>query len=915
MFFRKGRCTTTRYNYDKYKSVLPQWGPYSKKYMGISHVVDKDHKKGIRFDCVVHPTIANSNVPVPNVTVPSNYHPWNAKPDLSFYEYRYDLEWKDRVYADVSFLKLTENASVIRVEYHNNTELSQNCMLNYFCSLEYPSLQRSRVGLPKHHVCIDACDYTEFEYKNSRPWDEQNPDGLKKGEFLDPSFLNGRGLGDRIDASHVPQLHFLPFGAEAGDRVLYRFDVSKPFADAVLTIRYRCPRPKGNTAFRLAGAVQASITFGADTALHTANVEIGAVSAGSQTLEFISEGGAGVELDCLILTEKEDAGSIVFDTTPYNNLPEIQEKGQTIYYRYPEIDQIYGLRVFSDHIRRRRIETGCLEDAMISRLSNPDITFDDVTEPFTRSFSRKHSDDGFYSNTIIHSIFIEPHKTHVEYAVVFTGSCPDISAEECEALYQKRLKETPALDFSAHGKQFEFSNRLLRSTLLVNTVYPIYRHGSYIIHHTPGKRWDSLYTWDSGFIGLGLLESEPKLAEYILDTYLSDEENPDFAFLHHGSPVPVQSYLYLELLNRTNDKTSLYTYYDRARLYYEYLAGRAHHSTTARFKSGLTSTYDLFYSSSGMDDYPAQVYTHQHALERSVAPAISSSQVIRFAKILRMIALHCGREQDVAVYDADIARITKGLQDYSWDEDCGYFSYVVHNEQGEPTGILRNEQGENLNKGFDGVYPLVAGVCTEHQKNILLEHLKSTKNLFSKVGLSAVDMSSSYFQDNGYWNGSVWFSHQWFFFKTMLDLGETDFAFKIADTALRSWKREVDASYNCFEMLNIATGRGGWFHQFGGLSAPINIWANAYYKKGTVTAGLDTWIAKRDFAPDYSGCSIDFEYHGNGHYSIIVVLSDDEKKHYQASLNGEPVAYKERFKGVLEFTFDKNCKGGNLSVW
>ena len=36
----------------------------------------------------------------------------------------------------------------------------------------------------------------------------------------------------------------------------------------------------------------------------------------------------------------------------------------------------------------------------------------------------------------------------------------------------------------------------------------------------------------------------------------------------------------------------------------------------------------------------------------------------------------------------------------------------------------------------------------------------------------AVDMSASSYRDDGYWNGAVWFSHQWFFWKTMLDLGE-----------------------------------------------------------------------------------------------------------------------------------------------
>ena len=62
----------------------------------------------------------------------------------------------------------------------------------------------------------------------------------------------------------------------------------------------------------------------------------------------------------------------------------------------------------------------------------------------------------------------------------------------------------------------------MKSALYSNIVYPIRRHGEYIAHYTPGKRWDSLYTWDSGFIGLGMLDYSSKLAEYVMDTYLSE---------------------------------------------------------------------------------------------------------------------------------------------------------------------------------------------------------------------------------------------------------------------------------------------------------------------------------------------------------------------------------------------------------
>ena len=128
------------------KSVMPVWGPYSKKYMGISRVMGElKNKSGltsadaVRFDFTVHPTVWNSSTPVPNVTVPSSYHLWKCSEDYTFYSYRYELMWKDMVYADVSFSKINDEAYLARVEFVNNTDLSQNTVLNLFSSLEFPN--------------------------------------------------------------------------------------------------------------------------------------------------------------------------------------------------------------------------------------------------------------------------------------------------------------------------------------------------------------------------------------------------------------------------------------------------------------------------------------------------------------------------------------------------------------------------------------------------------------------------------------------------------------------------------------------------------------------------------------------------------------------------------------------------------
>ena len=86
----------------KMNEVMPLWGPYSKKYSGISKIVSHNSEDGVRFDLVVAPAISNANACPPNVTLPVGVHPWTAKSDYSHYSYRCDMEWKDVIYSDVS---------------------------------------------------------------------------------------------------------------------------------------------------------------------------------------------------------------------------------------------------------------------------------------------------------------------------------------------------------------------------------------------------------------------------------------------------------------------------------------------------------------------------------------------------------------------------------------------------------------------------------------------------------------------------------------------------------------------------------------------------------------------------------------------------------------------------------------------
>ncbi len=907
----------------KIMNCFPFWGPYSKKYAGISAIAENKKHSGIRFDLSVAPAVSGFDIRVPNVTLPSNYHPWLSSEDYSFYSFRYDLEWKDRIYADVSYTAVGESDVLIRTEIFNNSNLIKNFVVNYFSSIEYPLDSYAELSLPEKCEYINAVDYKEYSYNTIRPWDEQNADGRKKGEFIDKRFIGEKGLGDRAEKWHMPHRVIKPFGAEENDRVLYTINIENDFENAVLAVRYRTSdifyeqgkqvgvhyiNSENTATFEVKGLGELKLTPCDNPEL--AFLSLGKVKRGEFNLELVSKGTGAAEFDFFCITEEEDKEKIKVENKAVNFVPSIEnkkeEKGFKSTLKYEDIEGSYILRVFDNNTRFREIPTGSLEDCMTARLSNADETFDDVTESFTGAFNRKHSDNGFFHNAISHTIFIEGGERKVQYAVISKGETEYLSEEEYEKLYNEGKKKAIDFKVNSEGEKYKLSNQILAATVMTNVVYPIYKHGDYIIHHTPGKRWDCLYTWDSGFIGLGMNEYAPKFADFIIDTYLSHEDNPDYAFLHHGSPVPVQIYQLFEMLQKRNDKAELLKLYPRARLYYLFLAGKIRNSTTAKFKSGILTTYDYFYSTSGMDDYPAQVAMMKQNIRDKASPVITTAQVIRFGKILSILAHKLGRAEDESEYKEDIERLTEALNKYSWDEESGYYSYVIHDENYEPIKKFTTSEGENLNKGLDGIYPIIAGATDEKQSRRIIENMKDERKMHSPYGISAVDKSASYFMVNGYWNGNIWFPHQWFIFKTMLDCGNRDFAKEIAHLALNIWKREVESTYYTFEMVNVTTGCGGWFHNFGGLSTPINLWFKAYYCPGTVNVGFDTYLEKVSFNEEKTEAEINFTYYGNKEsFTLLAVMS--EKKNYKVLLDGEEIEINEN-KGQLEINLSSNYK-------
>lgn len=874
---------------------MPLWGPYSKKYMGFSRIMKESSISGARWDLVVYPTYANSAVPVPNVTVPSDYHPWEADAEGRFFSYRYELLWKDMLYADVDFFYIEEETYGIRTCYHNNTNKIQNCLLNYFTAIEYPQNMVCTAKHPSESDVWNALDYEEFTLAKTRPWEHLNHDGLKKGEIHKEEFTDGNGLGASFYCMAVPHLKLKWFGGEKGDHVSYTKSLSHDYDDAVLSIRYCTVMSNEDVIFE---SNYGTICFKAGKTPQNVTLPLGALT--KEFKFFMTSNGTetnGIILDYFSITEKAQRKEEQVITENRNMIPTIDYKDNRIEYQYNYGELPVYFNILSKRVRSRNLYSGCLEDALITRLTNSDETYDNLTRSFSGAFGDKHSEEGFYHTNVVEAIFLPGQSTHTEYAYISTKQ-NTYTQRELEHFWLTASQNAADRNINRTGDSYDFSARLLKASLLSNIVYPIYRYGENVVHYTPGKRWDSLYTWDSGFIGLGVLEYSEERAEYIMDMYLSEENNEDFAFLAHGSLVPTQFYLLHEILIRASAKKreDMKKYYPMFQRYYRYMGGKTEGSTTARLGSGMLTVYDYFYNASGMDDYPPQVAVHRMGLENCVSPVCSNVHFIRIAKIMKQFAILCGCTGDIAEYEEDIRNVSEAFLANSWDQESGYFSYVLHTPEG--TEILRTDTGENYNKGVDGVTPLIAGICTKEQQKQLLKHLKNENELWSSIGISTVDRSASYYYDNGYWNGSVWFPYQYLLWKSMFDIGESEFAYQIAVRALSAWKQEVEFSYNTFEMIQIETERGGWFHQFGGLSSPIVIWYHAYYKKGTITTGYETWIEESRFDETYTEAYIKYRKLTNQENVIMVVM--DSSYDYRITINGTAVSGRERVKGTIE---------------
>lgn len=884
---------------------LPDWGPYTKKYIGISHIPDE--RAGFRFDLSVFPGFYRRKVEVPNVMWDSGFHPWEVASDLSYFSYRHELEWKDRVFCDISYSHIDSNSRLIRCECINNTNLPQTLALHYMASMNFPSptiysaetLRPYRANLPKKAIWIGAMDYHDLSYAKSRPTDNLMPDGLLRGEQCGHGFTGPSGLG-------------IGFGKDKGDTVTYNITVKDTMPSAILIVRYRM-EDGDETIFNVSGIIKTKLVLNGDNSFQIVTQSIGRLQAGKYQLALTSQGCASICLDGFAIVPCGQEEQVTFEPVIFQPKPCRMEGPivNAMILKYPDVDRYYGMAWEDDNFIIREFHDSDLDCQMRYKVHEHVQTYFPGDE-------KSH-----YTNVFMRPIVVTPHSHKVINGLVCQGTKRQVQTylkntpvhiTQADDTYRRAKRMAVNFCDTDKDKKYAFSQQLMAAATLSGLSYPIYSQRSYIKHYSPGRWWDCMYTWDSGFLGLGLLEHDTQRAVDCLKAYVTDVGNPHAAFIHHGSMLPTQMFLFLELWNRTQSSKLLDYFYPRLKQYYLFMRGRFGSSTIANLSSGLLRPWDYFYNSGGWDDYPPQAYVHANHLTATVTPVMTSTYVARFAKILRMAATAIGLDKDISDYDTDINVLSGALQEYSWDEHSGYFGYVTHDGSGKPTGILRHTSGTNFNMGLDGASPIFAGLCAPNQEQRILEHLKTEGQLWSRIGISAVDQSAPYYRRDGYWNGTVWMAHQWVVWKSMLDLGQTDFAFKIAQSGLDVWKKETDDTYHCFEHFIIETGRGAGWHQFTSLSSPVMSWFSAYYRPGHFTCGLDVWVQKQRFSSKNSHFKAALNLYSRLGYHPCVLVCMDPHYHYNCTWNGKPTVVKELMPGCLSVALSGDVALGTLIV-
>ena len=836
---------------------LGKWGPYNKQYPGACHISNEE--LGASFALEFFPAFYRRRIVSASNFIDGDVRLWGANAELTSFVYRYELEWKDKVYCDVHINVTDDKLVNIDCEFVNNTDKPESVNMFLAAGMEYPTKGFSSVNMGYKEISVsninDTCAFIDaVNYSDISCTQTIAQDGKLLAE-LEVDFASG--FGTLLSGSHfTSELHFVSY--EMANEIYsdsigvrYRADSNLKLAVIVNGEKYRLDTPMcegfGYAVLSIPKTAVKSIRLCPDGKFP--DIDSLVVGIGVGTAEFFPR-----KRNFKPIERAFDRNSMTlrYADSEYTYKIEWQDEPLMLRTLYTDDVGVMLHRTIHDHVNLERRAGGKTE--------------------------------GVYEIIRTTPIYLEPHTKKV---LSFTVT----SVKNGErAKTQRRDSKIYTAKPNSDGERYVFSHNMMVYNTLLNVVYPIYTRRGYIRHSTPGKIWNCLYSWDSGFIGMGLSTIDFRRAYENLAAYLTPVGDRHSPYIFHGSVVPTQIFLYNELVSKfPEQKDAFIKIYPMVMQYYSFFSKLS--DGPEQTKSGLLKTWHIFYNSGGWDDYPAQKhlrFTEAKAdAERHnsmTTPVITTSLAVLIAKIMKNISTVLGIFDNHKLFDRDIERYSAAIEEQLWDDEAGYYSYLEHDRDGNPVGFLRYSDGTNYNMGLDGAYPYIAGISNEYRSKRVLQNVKD--GMMTKYGLSVVDTRAPYYTPHGYWNGSVWMPHQWIFAKSLLDGGEVMFAVKIFKTALSVWKKEVERTYLCFEHFMSINGRGAGFHHFSGLSTPVLMFFDTLYTPGTITSGFQTVVESADWNEDKTTLKVTTVSNSSGG-SIIICMSD--KCNYKFTLNGKIV--------------------------
>ncbi len=881
-----------------------KWGPYNKDYLGLCYIADQQNGGTFQFE--LFPGFYKRTIIANRILQDSGVKIFGANKDLTNFTYRYEIEWKDRVYCDSTFHIQNDKEVLVECKFVNNTNIAQNVWLNACFSLNYPTKKwwafvkgHRKIAEPvlgRGMKYIDAIQYADINCamdlankgfylaeelidcaSNKGTAISEKYFGGERSHYLKYEFekLNANSIGIRYKAEKETSIYYL-IGEK---RIEQKLKECQEFEYAIFPIEEQ--ELNTFTVYASEGKITIdSFVVGID--VFHAKFQQKKINVEAQLeKDFVSFYGA--------------FGSRKVEGNDAHNV----KKDNTLYISYEGIDTNFSISWDAPHRRLCRYYT---DDINILLNQNLHCEYHTIEEG--------RPTDRVYDDIIFAPIELQPNS---EQKIRFTIRCGNLS-ELKNTKVDIKQQERYQVEYNQDGQKYAFSQNLMSYTTLLNIVYPMYVRGEYSKQYVPGRLWDCLYTWDNGFIGMGLATIDFDRAYECLTSYLTLEGDKHSPFIMSGSIVPTQILLYGYLFNQFERYEDLKKLYPMVKQYYTFFGDLR--KDKHQMKSGLLKLWHLNYNSGGWDDYPPQLALTHWEYDKPVldgatidntTPVITTAITVLVAKIMKNIATLLGYKEDIARYQNDIDYYSESIQKNCYDEESGYYQYVVHNENGEPKTFFKYHNGELFGSGFDGIYPYIAGISTKEQSQKIISNIKC--GMLTPYGLSSIDMRASYYSQAGYWNGNIWFPHQWILWNTLLDKGETQLATKVAYLAMDVWERECNETYNCMENFSIKTGRGAGYHQFSGLSTPLLMWFKSYFTPNTVSCGFLTMVFDKKF--NQNGEIIEFSYTTQENNTCILICLN-ENKTYSFYLDDQPVCVEKATNGSYYLRLDK--KAGRVRI-